>query len=512
MQTSGLILDMHDDNRGELIREIYPTLEAVPEMVKQAQRLSQEDLSTLPDDCFALVLRQGDAVLRKYACVDPGNTELSIQYLLKTAHKLPKEAAKLAAKNLMIACGWYDIDIPEELQKVAMIGQAVNLGMKGLGLLNKVQTGLGAVKAGGEAMKGLGNASSIIGHGVTGSGSDKMAEVTFTETMPAASSSTRNPEPKKAVITKTGSGKQQFGAQEKGPHAVGHLVGRHQADPHYPEVNAPHGKPSPINSEQDWDFQLTTGAPPGRQFHGHVMSPNIEVRGKEGPDKPVYEKKASKHALGDRDPLDTLIQIKQAAAYFDEFGVRMPPVDRHNYCVNMVKAAEAVGVPVSEEARKYGAERYAPAEEMKVAMDVRKRALLDEQHHRMLDGLFEKRATMSPDLFCQALEHFDHMTGLHHYYDQYVPDPYWSTYGVEKRAEFLETIGNDTVTEQQLHDLVRVGGSSGSAIQLLNKSFGHEFTEELRKDPVGIFKSMPRDQKIYLMRLANDNAPAGMAS
>ena len=599
MQTSGLILDMHDDNRGEVIREIYPTLEAVPELVKQAQRLSQDDLASLPDDCFALVLKQGDVVLRKYACIDPGNTELAIQYFLKTAHKLPTEAAKLAAENLQVACRWYDIDPPEELLKeafLAPLAKALPLAARAAGLVSTASNVIGGAKAGGEAIKGLGNTSSLIkgfsasdkmaaANNVLGkeaglkriqriassglkkvysggkleglehagetamekmrrrvakypsgqegylprigldpanppagthtmseallhakptgpmgkSSSSKMADLTFTETMPAASSRTRNPEPKKAVITKTG--------------GVGRQVTRHHGDAHYPQVNAPVSQEPSIAAEKDWDMQLTTGAPSGRQFTGRVMAPNIEVRGKEGPDKPVYEKKASKHALGDRYPLDNLLQIKQAVAYFDEFGCRMPPADRHEYCVNMVKAASAVGLDVSEEARKYGAERYAPADEMKVAMDVRKRALLDDQHHQMLDGLFEKRATMSPHLFCQALEHFDHMTGLHHYYDQYVPDAFWSTYGVEKQAEFLEVIGNDSVTTQQLQDLVRVGGGgAGSAVQLLNKAFGQEFTEELRKDPVGIFSSLPRDQKIYLMRLANDNAPSGMGS
>jgi hypothetical protein len=57
---------------------------------------------------------------------------LSVEYFLKTAHKLPSEAQKTAARNLITACGWYGIDPPEELQKIA-IGMltAANLALMG---------------------------------------------------------------------------------------------------------------------------------------------------------------------------------------------------------------------------------------------------------------------------------------------------------------------------------------------------------------------------------------------
>jgi hypothetical protein len=511
MQTSGLILDMHDDQKGEIVRAIYPSFADVPETVKTAQMLGREDLDGLPDDVFALVLRQGDVTLRKYACIDEGNTVLNIEYLLKTAQLLPIEAAKLAANNLLVACDWYAIEPPEELKKLAFWGALGGVAMKGLGLLGTAQKVIGGTKAAVEAGKGLTNTSSAI-QGLGKVATVKQADLSFTETMPAASSSQRNPQPKKAVITKTGTANQQFGKQEMGPHAVGHLVPRHQGDANYPKVNAPVSKAEPIRSEQDWDFQLTEGQPAGRQFVGRVMSPNIEVRSKTGPDRPVYEKKASKYALDGRYPLDNIQQIKRAAAWFDEYGVRLQPADRHQYCVNMVKAASSVGVSVSDEAARYGSVRYAPASEVKVAMDVRKAAITDARYCEILDRLSEKRATISPDVFCQALEHFDRMTGLHHYYDSYVPDPYWSTYGMDKQAEFMETIGNDSVTEQQLKDLVGPGSSTGDGYALLHKTFGEDFAEEFHKDPIGIFKSLPIDQKRYIMRLATDNGPSGMSS
>jgi len=115
---SGLVLDYFDDPRGEVIKQVFPTFEDVPEVIKEAMPMSSVDLSKLPDDVFALVLHDEDTVLRKYACIDEGNTCLHIEYFVKTAHKLPVEAQKTAAQNLLTACSWYNIDPPRELTQI----------------------------------------------------------------------------------------------------------------------------------------------------------------------------------------------------------------------------------------------------------------------------------------------------------------------------------------------------------------------------------------------------------
>jgi hypothetical protein len=131
---SGLVLDPTDDYNGAVLRSIFPTRGAVPALVKTANEkyLTPEGRAHLPDDMFALVLRDGDVTLRKYACVDAGHTALSVEYFLKTAHKLPEEAQKVAASNLCTACDWYDIEPPEALQKIALgLARAVQLGVVG---------------------------------------------------------------------------------------------------------------------------------------------------------------------------------------------------------------------------------------------------------------------------------------------------------------------------------------------------------------------------------------------
>lgn len=117
---SGLVLDHYDDLSGEVLRSIFPTKESVPDLIKQAHFIQPEERAELPSDVFALELIDGPVVMRKFACTDPGNTALSVEYFLQTAHRLPAEAQKVAASNLVTACGWYDIDPPEQLQKIAI--------------------------------------------------------------------------------------------------------------------------------------------------------------------------------------------------------------------------------------------------------------------------------------------------------------------------------------------------------------------------------------------------------
>ncbi len=129
---SGLVLDIYDDYSGDVLRSIFPKEAGVPDLIKQAHYITPDERDALPDHVFSLVLHNNGTCLRKYACTDPGNTALSVEYFLKTAHKLPVEAQKTAAENLTTACGWYGIEPPEQLQKIAIgLMTAANLALSG---------------------------------------------------------------------------------------------------------------------------------------------------------------------------------------------------------------------------------------------------------------------------------------------------------------------------------------------------------------------------------------------
>ncbi len=162
---SGLVLDVYDDPEGEILRGVFPTYREVPDLIKEAHPLSSAERDQLPDELFALVLLDGGTVLRKLACVDSGNTALAVEYFVKTAHKLPLEAQKVAAQNLIKACGWYGLEPPEVLKQAGLGMRAAEKlygGKLGLGLAAATAPGIAKgtaqqVKGGLQVAKGSGS-------------------------------------------------------------------------------------------------------------------------------------------------------------------------------------------------------------------------------------------------------------------------------------------------------------------------------------------------------------------
>lgn len=444
MRLGGLVLDFYDDPKS--LKEIYATREELPESVKTAHALTNEELQRLPDDVFSLVLSGGDTHVRKYACIDRGNTELSVAFFLKHAHKLPEEAQKVAASNLVTACGWYDLEPPEELQKIAIgLGQAAQLALVGpsvvKGTSQKIHSNLAATRA----LEG-----------------------------PAG----------------------QFGGQVVPPAAREALLKGAEATGTALLPNQAPGKlvrgPSHFTSESTQKSAAAKG-----------LLPHVSVAGKEA-SRSVKEKQAEHYALdGCVYPLDSYAQVKRASEYFDEFGKRFSPPQRHEYCVNLVKRASVLGIEVSGDVRKYGSEVYAPPDEMKVAYDMRV-PYVEGQARDMLDGLFAQRGEMPPEVFCEVLGEIDKIAMVDWLYDEKILDPYASTFGFEKKAENDSWMnGNDYITKKQIENYGK------TAYSTLAGSHGADFADEFRKDPWGIFSSLPLDQKRMLSRQARDTAPAG---
>ena len=122
---TGSIIDFYDDPNGHVLKTKLGA-EQVPEFIKTAQYLEEGLRERLPDDVHALVMVDRGEKLRKYACVDKGNTALSVIYFMENKDKLPEEAQKTAAANLLTACSWYDLKPPATLLKTAgVLGKAM---------------------------------------------------------------------------------------------------------------------------------------------------------------------------------------------------------------------------------------------------------------------------------------------------------------------------------------------------------------------------------------------------
>jgi hypothetical protein len=107
-------LDFYDDG-GAYLKRAAPEYDDIPDFVKTASPVSQAD----HPNRFALVLVEDGQALKKFATVDAGNTWLSALYFMKNHGKLPEEAQKIAAGNLLLACEAYGIEPPSTILDLA---------------------------------------------------------------------------------------------------------------------------------------------------------------------------------------------------------------------------------------------------------------------------------------------------------------------------------------------------------------------------------------------------------
>lgn len=465
---SGLKLDVFDDSEGEIIKQLFSTAHDLPDIVKSAQVLTHEARSALPDDLFALVLQDGDVTLRKYACIDAGNTALSVEYFLQQRHLLPEEAVKVAAANLETACHWYDIEPPEALKKLSS-DAAPSVGRQRIW----------------KDMDG-----SLSYHDDQSWGT-KTAEVVGTADMP-----TQVVKPKRPGDARR---------QHEGQLAV------------TPKTAAERFEAALAGETLERGEDLPTEDQPKAHPQARVMKPHVDVSGKEPP-KLIEEKSASYFCMPSigRYPIDSFSQVKTANVYFQDHHKNMSPEDRREFAENLYKRAEELTYPVAQVVEAYGAPGFAKKAHVVNCIDVRiellrpyceqgdteqvKEACVDfSERYEALKGL---HGQLDSQIFALTLQELDKRAGIDALWDGDVPDPFYSTFA--KTAEDAQpkdaiVLGNEYMKVRDLQTYARRGGEQ------LELAFGEDFIKEFQKDPTGIFDSMPMDQKKIIMRLVNNS-------
>lgn len=406
---TGSIIDFYDDPNG-LVLKTKIGAEQVPGFIKTAQFLEGGRRERLPDDVHALVMLDQGTKLRKYACVDKGNTALSVIYFLENKDKLPEEAQKTAAANLLTACKWYDLQPPALLMKTAGLFGAA----------------LGAVGIKDTISQGVKRHKKVMGM-------PKIGDLTGSNIMPLSS---------------------------------------------------------------DIGGEKTAGA----------MDPYVDVTGKSAPER--FEKVAhQRFALvkegQSRFPIDTYGDVLEADRWFNDHGESLHPEDRREMCTKLAARADEIGCKISDYIRKYAGAGFAPDGEVRVGVSTRMQYFQDDSPERdMLNGLMDKYASVSPDVFCEAVKQFDEATGLDYHWDDGVYDPWYTTYGFTKEAEWSFSTHGDKINEEQLKQV------ANASYPLIKEKFGDEMAASLKKSPVSIFGSLPLDTKRIIMRMANDPQPS----
>lgn len=198
-------------------------------------------------------------------------------------------------------------------------------------------------------------------------------------------------------------------------------------------------------------------------------------------------------------PVDTYEQVKTASVYFEENWKQFSPRDRHTYCVKLAEKLETLGLPISEDVERYGSTGYSVDVDDLTAT---RRSLVSDEFHPSLDMLLEKRASLNPETFVEALSEFDQMTGLNHRWGSHIADPWYTTFGPSK-----EKIASDSWVFDHMGTRIREANLKALALNgpaLVRQKFGEKFTAEFQKAPKSFFMALPKPHQLVLARLADD--------
>jgi hypothetical protein len=190
-------------------------------------------------------------------------------------------------------------------------------------------------------------------------------------------------------------------------------------------------------------------------------------------------------------PLADAENAKTAAAYFSENKHAFSFRERREFSVKTAAALDKAGLPINEDLQKYAGAGYSPR--LQAFIDVRHHWLLDTEQPEAAEHLRKMAAQkdlVHPETFAQSLEKFDRDVGLDRAWDSHIPDPWYSTFFMNKQAS------KASAEDQAILDLAK------NRPELVEEAFGHHVKQAFCKEPVAVFHSMPTPQKKVLSRLA----------
>lgn len=458
MKTAGVVLDFYDDLPGAHFKKAFPLPEELPECIKTAHILTPEEREVLRDDAYALVMSDSGKVLRKFACVDEGNTVLSVLYFMENADKLPAEAVKTAAENLFAFCEEFGLPVPSKVKTAAKSGMARTRDPIMQPLLGDSadwaqRTNLVSVRGGADQGRVIPTASQMKTAEAHGGG--------VTLTTDKKNVGVKSKMPKLNVNGKFTTTVADIEAKKKDRERVNYLDSFHKLNP-------------------EADPRKTKKAAP------------VDITGQE-PELKVKRASADLTALGGKYPLDSMADVQRAIQYFEENHKEMSPIETHIFAVKTAARAEELGLQVPEDLTRYGSIEYAPDVDFHMANRL---AVCSPEYKELYTELREKRASMEPEEFADLLTEADTLSKLRWSWGGDVADPYYATFGKTASSWSWQSRTGDFISEDDLRWLARNGRP------LIHKHFSSELVNGFINDPIAVFESLPDDSKVILARLA----------
>lgn len=474
MKTAGLVLDFYDDKTGSILKEMCPSPDQLPEAVKVAHILSPEERDVLRDEAFALILHNDGDQLRKFACVDEGNTVLSTIYFMEMFDRLPPEAAKTAAINLAAFNEEFGLPVPDMLKLAAETGMARRRDSMKQPLVGDEadwaqRTNLLSVRGGADSGRVIPTVNQMKTAGVMDSLRQGFDKVKSTE----------------------------------GFKKVKDTVGAEMHDPfireswgHHAKRKAREAVGAVQNKIREHPLKAAGGAAVVGGLVGHAATREktsnvVDVSALEA-DPVVINKTAARTALGDRFSLDSYSDVQDAIQYFSDGWPELSPEDRHEFSVKTAARAEELGIELPELMSRYGSTEYGPDVDAHLA----NRRSMAPHFGEVWNELQEKRAMIEPEQFAALLKEADEHAGLNYEWGGAVFDPYYATFGGRSEQEKLAWAWQGADGEKIDED-----GLRAIPQDKLAATFSPDFVEAFSHDPVTIFESMPDQHKVLISRM-----------
>jgi hypothetical protein len=492
---AGVTLDLHDDG-GETLKRLFPTAESLPDIIKTANIQPPEKLV---NEQFALVATDSGHMLRKYAMNDAGTTAINVIYFMEHGNKLPDPARKMAAARLCDACERFGLLPPQALvkmagdmppfleqdrpKKVKEIYSALKREHPDMPAEMKARIAARQGKPGkqhqGPPYKGPLTKEGAIGMGLALQHALREHEARET--------------PEQEML------EQQTGMEANPDEIVGPGPAGFLPDANLNLQNIM--SPAVTEMPEEQAIEEATGAEVRPvDLTGQRPTPKLAAAPTSDDDYAVILSNGKRLF-----PIDSWDNVKLAHRYFEEHEIRMEPSFRRQFAVKLAAKAEKLGYELPGEIKEAGATTYADRGHLEHCIEMRKVAFhRKSEETRFLGELFEKSASIHPEVYAECLRRFDIMNGLDKAWGSGFVDPYTSTFGIVKTANrVVWEDGADRVTEGELQNLA-INGSIP-----LQTAFTPIFAAEFQKDPVGIFNSIPAPQKKLLARLAVDVSSQG---
>lgn len=204
-------------------------------------------------------------------------------------------------------------------------------------------------------------------------------------------------------------------------------------------------------------------------------------------------------------PIDTVEQVKTASAYLGKYLTQLAPSDRVAMATNIEKRAAALGVALDNPSvYNYSrTETYSP--DFDLHMTMRKQAALgrkikingaDVDCGDVINKIACLKHAIAPTQMVDLISDFDKKAGFEVQYDRRIRDPFFTVYGSTTDPRFdQEKIASATYKK----DLESAVHGNPSFMSKIAESFGSDFAEGFKQDPVNVYASMPTPEKDLIL-------------